>query len=180
MNFIAILIGIQIISSIKYDCIALHCIVLSHDVTRRSEAKCGMAHMTLQNLCRAPYRMLFFSSELFRLVCVILSNGGRIVVKNMLINAFFPALEREKHTNMELEKQRLSAEEENARQRQRSRQIEREKNMITRELNQRENENEYLVCFELFCHCRQHVAPFLNKDLTLSTLLHAMLLLTTI
>ena len=42
---------------------------------------------------------------------------------------------------MGLEKQRLSAEEENARQRDRSRQIEREKNMITRELNQRENEN---------------------------------------
>ena len=72
-------------------------------------------------------------------------NGGRIVVKDMF-NAFFPALEREKHTNMELEKQRLSAEQENARQRERSRQIEREKNMITRELNQRENENEYLVC----------------------------------
>ena len=72
-------------------------------------------------------------------------NGGRIVVK-VMFNAFFPALEREKHTNMELEKQRLSAEEENARQRERSRQIEREKNMITRELNQRENENEYLVC----------------------------------
>ena len=68
-----------------------------------------------------------------------------------MFNAFFPALEREKHTNMGLEKQRLSAEEENARQTERSRQIEREKNMITRELNQRENENEYLVCFELFC-----------------------------
>ena len=61
-------------------------------------------------------------------------------MKNMF-NAFFPALEREKHTNMELEKQRLSAEEENARQRERSRQIEREKNMITRELKQGENEN---------------------------------------
>ena len=58
-----------------------------------------------------------------------------------MFNDFFPALEREKHTNMELEKQRLSPEEENARQRERSRQIEREKNMITRELNQRENEN---------------------------------------
>ena len=34
-----------------------------------------------------------------------------------MLSAFFPALEREKHTNMELEKQRLSAEEENARQR---------------------------------------------------------------
>ena len=70
-------------------------------------------------------------------------------MKNMF-NAFFPALEREKHTNMGLEKQRLPAEEENARQRERSRQIEREKNMITRELNQRENENEYLVCLNYF------------------------------
>ena len=70
-------------------------------------------------------------------------------MKNMF-NAFFPALEREKHTNMGLEKQRLSAEEENARQRDRSREIEPEKNMITRELNQRENENEYLVCLNYF------------------------------
>ena len=69
-------------------------------------------------------------------------------MKNMF-NAFFSALEREKHTNMELEKQRLSAEKENARQRERSRQIKREKNMITRVLNQRVNENKYLVCFEL-------------------------------
>ena len=49
-----------------------------------------------------------------------------------MFNAFFSALEREKHTNMELEKQRLSAEKENARQRERSRQIKRQKNMITR------------------------------------------------
>ena len=49
-------------------------------------------------------------------------------------------------TNQELEQRRLSAEEENARQRERSRQIEREKNMISRELSQRDNENEYLVC----------------------------------
>ena len=68
-------------------------------------------------------------------------------MKNMF-NAFFPALEREKHTNMELEKQRLSAEKENARQRERSRQIKREKNMITIVLNQRVNENKYLVCFK--------------------------------
>ncbi|CAB4019168.1 supervillin isoform X5, partial [Paramuricea clavata] len=53
-------------------------------------------------------------------------------------------LEREKNNNLELERQRLSAEEENARQKERSRQIEREKNMITRELSQKENENEYL------------------------------------
>ena len=65
-----------------------------------------------------------------------------------MFNAFFSALEREKHTNMELEKQRLSAEKENARQRERSRQIKREKNMITRVLNQRVNENKYLVCFK--------------------------------
>jgi hypothetical protein len=51
---------------------------------------------------------------------------------------------------LELERQRLSAEEENARQKERSRQIEREKNMITRELSQKENENEYLVCFANF------------------------------
>ncbi|CAB4036574.1 Hypothetical predicted protein, partial [Paramuricea clavata] len=60
------------------------------------------------------------------------------------------ALEREKNNNLELERQRLSAEEENARQKERSRQIEREKNMITRELSQKENENEYLVCFANF------------------------------
>ena len=65
-----------------------------------------------------------------------------------MFNAFFSALEREKHTNMELEKQRLSAEKENARQRERSRQIKRQKNMITRVLNQRVNENKYLVCFK--------------------------------
>ena len=68
-------------------------------------------------------------------------------MKNMF-NAFFPALERKKHTNMELEKQRLSTEKENARQRERSRQIKREKNMITSVLNQRVNENKYLVCFK--------------------------------
>ena len=65
-----------------------------------------------------------------------------------MFNAFCSALEREKHTNMELEKQRLSAEKENARQRERSRQIKRQKNMITRVLNQRVNENKYLVCFK--------------------------------
>lgn len=58
---------------------------------------------------------------------------------------FYTALERERIQNVELQKRRLSAEEENARQRERSRQIEREKNLISRELHQRENENEYLV-----------------------------------
>jgi hypothetical protein len=64
----------------------------------------------------------------------------------IVFTTFLPALEREKLTNQELEQRRLSAEEENARQRERSRQIEREKNMISRELSQRDNENEYLVC----------------------------------
>ena len=69
-----------------------------------------------------------------------------------MFNAFFPALEREKHPNMELEKQRLSAEKENGQQRERSRKIEREKNMITRELTSEKTRMNTWYVDKFFCH----------------------------
>lgn len=91
------------------------------------------------------YDMVWYCIVYYAMVCnnLHISVARRYVNKSIFLRA---ALEREKQMNYELEKKRLSAEEENARQRERSRQIEREKHLISRELNQRENENEYLVC----------------------------------
>ena len=75
MTYIVILMGFQIISPINYDCIVLHCIVSSRDATKRGEVWHGPYDITKS--LQSSYRVLFFSSELFRRVCVILSKEWR-------------------------------------------------------------------------------------------------------
>ena len=65
MNFIAILMGIQIISSIKYDCIALHCIALYcivawRDTTKRGEVWHGPYDITKSLQSPLQDALLFF------------------------------------------------------------------------------------------------------------------------
>lgn len=54
------------------------------------------------------------------------------------------ALRQERSNNFELEKQRIMAERKNLRYQERSRQVEREKSLMSRQLTDQENENEYL------------------------------------
>lgn len=58
---------------------------------------------------------------------------------------FYVALRQERSNNFELEKQRIMAERKNLRYQERSRQVEREKSLMSRQLTDQENENEYLV-----------------------------------
>lgn len=58
---------------------------------------------------------------------------------------FYVALRQERSNNFELEKQRIMAERKNFRYQERSRQVEREKSLMSRQLTDQENENEYLV-----------------------------------